>query len=361
MFAVPYLFYYSFIMLIALPVYKFSEKRITNLTTWESYIVIIFATLAFIGWGHVGYDYRNYLGMFEETPILTKYDWKNIFNKPEAFFFLVYVSPNRIGRKLYKIPFIKYVWDVLRKDRGVYNTGGLSLTEHAINRRPKTAVYQAVLGNYDVLQPAFPLFPDIYDCFLFTDSPAGAMNWKVREIPEAAARLSNPVLINRYLKMHPHELFPDYDYTMYLDGNIQLISDPRPLLLKASSAAGLAMHRHFMRDCLYNEADSCIRTRRGNVKPLLKQIKRYKDEGFPKHFGLFECGLIITSIHNKTSKSILSSWWKEFYDSGSMRDQISLPYTLWKHNLSSNDIDTFGVPLYKNPKIMLRFRKRDYK
>jgi hypothetical protein len=88
MFAVPYLFYYGFIMLIALPVYKFSEKRIANLTTWESYIVIIFATLAFIGWGHVGYDYRNYLGMFEETPILTKYDWKNLFNKTESFFFL---------------------------------------------------------------------------------------------------------------------------------------------------------------------------------------------------------------------------------------------------------------------------------
>ena len=34
-----------------------------------------------------------------------------------------------------------------------------------------------------------------------------------------------------------------------------------------------------------------------------------------------------------------------------MRDQLSLPYTLWKNNIKMNILTTLGDNVYKNPKI----------
>jgi hypothetical protein len=144
------------------------------------------------------------------------------------------------------------------KEPAQADTEGLPLQAEDIAWHPRVAIYQAVIGKYDAIRPAWPFCPDIYDCFLFTDSePAdpelAEKNWKIKPIPEKVMFLSNPILINRYLKMHPHELFPGYDYAVYTDGNIQIVADIRPLLRKVSPETGLALHKHSLFDCAYDD------------------------------------------------------------------------------------------------------------
>ena len=53
--------------------------------------------------------------------------------------------------------------------------------------------------------------------------------------------------------MHPDVLFEDYNYSIYIDGNIKVIGD-LTAYINLISKAGIAVHRHGKRDCVYEEA-----------------------------------------------------------------------------------------------------------
>jgi hypothetical protein len=264
----------------------------------------------------------------------------------------------QIGKKLYKIPLIKFI---LNNNKYKYDIDKFLLKKDDLEWHPRVAVYTAVIGNYDVIKPAPPLYPEIYSFFLFMDSDNEYENWKKKEIPEHIRNLSNPILINRYLKMHPYELFPDYDFAVYLDGNIQIISDIRPMLRQVSPATGLAIHTHSRRNCVYDESKICIRIKKGNRKKINTQMNKYRKEGFPCHWGLFECTMIICDLKNEIGERILSSWWEEFLSAESLRDQLSLPYILWKNGYKKEDIGNFFINIFKNPKLCWHNHNRSYK
>ncbi|GHT82969.1 hypothetical protein FACS1894137_02950 [Spirochaetia bacterium] len=261
----------------------------------------------------------------------------------------------RIGRIVYKLPLFKWLWSFLRKkeiDENALDHNKLFLTRDDLQWRPKVVIYQIVVGNYDTVKSAFPLYPEIYDCFLFTDSDIEAKGWKIKRIPEHIKKLNNPILINRYFKMHPYEFFPEYDYSIYVDGSIQIVFDIRPMLRNVSLKTGLALHRAAYRNCTYREGSVLIRVKKGNKKFIIQQMKRYKDAGFPKKWGLFEAGIIICDLHNKKGEDILDLWWREFLSSRSLRDQISLPYVLWVNGYTIDDIGNFGFSIEENQKLI---------
>lgn len=70
------------------------------------------------------------------------------------------------------------------------------------------------------------------------------------------------------------------------------------------------------------------KNKKGNKTAILKQIKQYRKEGFPKNFGLYACGIM---IRKNTSEIInfMELWYSEICKY-SHRDQISFPYILWK-------------------------------
>lgn len=215
----------------------------------------------------------------------------------------------------------------------------------------KIAVYSCILGDYD--SPKSPLLKfDNIDYVLFTDKKCGTENgWMYKEIPEALKSMSK-TKINRYIKMHPFEFFEaDYDYAIYLDGNVQTISDISVFAELVDSTIGIAAHLHRFRDCIYDEERVCLLKNKGNKSNLLSQIKKYRGEGFPTHYGLIECTVLVTDLKNMFAKKIYSDWWNEFLSTNSNRDQISFPYILWKNGVSIKRVGTLGKNLYMNSKI----------
>ena len=65
------------------------------------------------------------------------------------------------------------------------------------------------------------------------------------------------------------------------------------------------------------------------------------EAGIPRHFGLFECGMIVTDLKNATAKHLYRDWYKE-YMNGVKRDQQALIYVLWKNGLSVDSIGDIG-------------------
>lgn len=224
-------------------------------------------------------------------------------------------------------------------------------TEVNIKSNPKIAVYTCVTGNYDkmILEPFIQV--DNIDFYLFTDNfEQKSEYWIIKAIPKDIEKNYNNILKNRYLKMHPHELFNEYDYSIYIDGNVQVMTDLTDLVFSINKKVGVAMHKHQFRDCICDEIKVCKIKKKGNYNEMKKQVKKYIQEGFPKKFGMLEATIIVTDLKNKVAKKILDDWWNEFISTESLRDQISLQYIVWKNNLMIKDIAVLGNNLYRNPK-----------
>lgn len=215
----------------------------------------------------------------------------------------------------------------------------------------KIVVYTCIAGKYDeVLEPLY--HNDNVDYIIYTNNEnIQVKEWQKRDIPDEIQKLNSNVLINRYIKMHPKELFEDYDYSIYIDGNIRTVSDLSSFVNKVNSKTGLALHRHSTRSCVYQEAKACELYKKGNSDKLDYQLEQYRKDGFSDNFGLLECNVIVSDLKNEVSAGILNDWWDDFIKWSSMRDQISFPYVLWKKGFKIDDVGSLGENVFNNPKI----------
>ena len=215
----------------------------------------------------------------------------------------------------------------------------------------KIVVYSCIVGNYDSInEPIY--FNDNVEYILFSDKDIKSNFWKVRKIPSKILKLKNKTLINRYIKLHPFELFKDYDYSIYIDGNVKTLSDISGFVNCINRKTGIAMFKHHSRKCIYIEEKACILQNKGNKNKIIKQIEKYKSENFPTNFGLLEGTIIVSDLKNENAKNLLIDWWNEFYESESLRDQLSLPYVLWKNNYKIDDIGFLGNNIRACPKLL---------
>lgn len=221
-------------------------------------------------------------------------------------------------------------------------------------RNGRIAVYTAIFGGYDQIYNPMSL-DERCDYYIFTDSKVNEnCIWKCLDISLLPKGMSNLVL-NRYIKMHPFELFPEYEYAIYFDGSIEIVGQISEMIDFINDKTGMAVHNMRNRDCIYDEEITNKNLKKGNYELTHKQIEKIKNKGFPRHFGMYECGVIAFTKTDQTQK-ILSEWWEEF-KSGGGRDQISLPYILWKNGMKFEDMGFLGNDLHVNP----LFRLHDHK
>ena len=224
----------------------------------------------------------------------------------------------------------------------------------------RIVVYTCITGNYDnVLEPLFPS-KDI-DYFLFTDTQKQVdknSKWQIKSIDNLNIDSFSHSEKNRYLKLNPNKIFKDnYDYSIYIDGNIQVVLNPKVLINRINPKYGIALHKHRCRNDIYTEYKVCKLLNKGNKINLNKQIEKYKKENFPSQYGMAEANVIVTDLKNEFSSHLFSDWWDEYISSKSGRDQMSLPYVLWKNNIKVSEISTLGDNIYKNPLFFINIHK----
>ena len=223
--------------------------------------------------------------------------------------------------------------------------------------KKKIAVYTCLIGDYDYVRKPKHISPNC-DYYIITDMKRNFNLLNKITVPKKIKDRfnNNSVLINRYYKMNPFEIFEGYDYAIYVDSNVEIMSDMSKMINGLNDDYGLAMHAHSKRDCIYNEAKVCKILKKGNPKNINDQIKKYKKEKFPKHYGMLECGVIVTDLNNLNAEKILRDWFSEVESTKSLRDQIALPYVLWKNNVDVEDLTGLGNNMYKDR--LYRLRKK---
>lgn len=213
----------------------------------------------------------------------------------------------------------------------------------------KIAVYSCIIGKYDKIIE--PLFKDAnVDYYMITDQPVVETSiWKKIDVTgfDEYNKL-NPILLNRKMKILPYDIFQDYDYSVYVDGNIEIVASVLPMI-NIMGDAGLAVHYHNRRDCIYDESVAVIHYKRANEKLVLQQMKAYREEGFPAHYGLYENSILIRRHGDEYTCDLMKKWWEE-YQRFPTRDQFSLPYLVWKMD-ARNNICILGDDISNNPRI----------
>ena len=191
----------------------------------------------------------------------------------------------------------------------------------------RTAVFTAITGGYeDLLIPEY-LDPRLdYLCFVDRSQNDLGM-YDVRPIQYFSI---DPTRSARFVKTHPHILLDDYDVAIWIDANVLIKSDLSAFIdgvLESGRPFGTIAHP--MRSSVYEEADECTRARKDRPATIRRQIARYRAEGLPAETGLIESNLMVWNLRHPSTRRILDLWWREI-ENGSRRDQLSLPYVLWR-------------------------------
>jgi len=194
-------------------------------------------------------------------------------------------------------------------------------------------VYTANIGGYDeVLAP--PASPEsTYLCY--TDScdeiPRPWESLRIAGLnPNWPAAQKMDLDTARAVRIHKtlSHLFAPGDYSIWIDANFQLAADPCVLCEQHLITADIALFAHPWRLSYKAEADALIADGFHDAEPIRLQAERYREAGCPEGAGLY-CGGVILRRHTPRIAAFNELWWAEVL-SGSARDQLSLPYALWR-------------------------------
>lgn len=227
-------------------------------------------------------------------------------------------------------------------------TDKLGRYDKKISPNSRVAIYTCIVDGYDDLRQPLVRDPKCDYFFLGFERPenAGVYQWvDITDKLPGSLDIKDSTRINRYCKMHPHIFFPQYEYSIYVDGLIQIQTEIAHLIRNIGDI-GIASYGMPSAGDTYEHASSlCHRNGKGEGKERIrKQMQRYAKEGFPRYFGLTENGVMVREHNNKSCIQIMETWWEEVLNN-SRRDQLSFMYAVWKNGFTAQDLgyvdDTF--------------------
>lgn len=200
----------------------------------------------------------------------------------------------------------------------------------------KYVVYTALFGGYDDLPDVSACTSSDVDYICLTDSDLELnIGWKIVKVNNSNL---TSAMLNRYYKLHPHEIFSDYTYSLYIDSNIKLSGNPKNIFDKYMKLNTFVMPKHADRACIFKEAKECIIQKKGNKLAIAKQMQKYKKEGMPENYGLGENNILLRKHNDALVIKVMNDWWSEL-QTQSQRDQLSLAYVLWRNSITFSFMD----------------------
>lgn len=190
----------------------------------------------------------------------------------------------------------------------------------------RVVVFTVIVAGYDRPMPILRREPGIAYC-LVSDRPFPGSGWDHRPIPEAA-RMLDPVAMSRWCKFFGHLIFPEYDLSVYLDGNLAIVGPIAALVAtfeKSGATMGLFAHA---RKTVEAEIAACAHHRKFSARDkamIAAQVERYRADGILVQEALTDNGVLFRNHRAPELDAAMRLWWREFA-TGVRRDQISLPY-----------------------------------
>lgn len=266
-----------------------------------------------------------------------KYGWKEGRSPSPLYNFKFYLECYPDLVKAQVNPVLHYLKYGYRERRILYKNPDYQSYSFRVKR--KYVIYTCITGNYDTA-PEYLYFDDKYDYVLFTDSEKLIHQkrvgiWRVRPLQFDGR---DSVRNARWHKTHPHVLFPNYSYSIWIDGNIKPLGEFvfRKISQFISRDVLIAVPPHFWRNDCYEEA-AFLSFHHFDLPELInKEIKVIKQSGLPEQSGLQETNIVLRKHNQPQLVSLDDEWWN-FIDKYSRRDQICFNYLCWKYKVELHD------------------------
>lgn len=203
----------------------------------------------------------------------------------------------------------------------------------------RIVIYTAIFGGYDELvEPDF--LPEGCDFICFTDRDLNSKIWQIKKVELLVGDMTRSA---RNYKILAHRFLADYEYSIWVDGNILVKNDANQLINKYLNDYNMAVydHRQTKRDSrgsVFEEAEVLIKmASNGKYKDdpniIKDQIVKYRQENFPDNNGLISSMIMLRRHNQPDVVQTMEDWWSEIQNH-SRRDQLSFNYVAWKNNLN---------------------------
>ena len=189
-----------------------------------------------------------------------------------------------------------------------------------------------MVGEYDdILQPL--VVDDHFDYVLFSNEiQAKTIGvWKIKPI---AYFNSDNTRICRYVKTHPEEMLPEYDVSIWIDANIQILTSDFYKQIKELLEQGILVSSmwHPVRRDIYEEAFAVVNMMLEHESVVVDWCHQLRKEKYPSLGGLCETNVMYRQNGVNIVKDTNALWWR-CIENYSRRDQLSFTYALWKKNI----------------------------
>lgn len=192
-------------------------------------------------------------------------------------------------------------------------------------------VYTALIGGFDFLKEQHVIDGVTYICY--TDlQDVYSLTWNIMH---AKPEHEHPRISAKRYKCLAHDYLPaDCTYSIWIDASIMIRTpDFVPTCIESLKSNPVALMKHPMADCAYEEAKGCANVPKYRGERIMEQMAHYRSLGFPGHFGLAAGGIIVRDMKNPLVREIGKQWLNENL-MWTYQDQLSLPYVLWKNKTS---------------------------
>ncbi len=228
-------------------------------------------------------------------------------------------------------------------------------------RKARGVIYTCITNDYDditiISHP--PYINNEWDYICFTDNQEDCDKkqigiWQIRPIAKNNLDFTRQ---NRWHKMHPHILFPDYNESIYVDANVILLSHSIFDEIKDKNS-NLVIPLHPTRHCIYEEYNNALAEFMDSATLIRDELKLIRRSGMPKGIGLTENNLIYRRHNESNIIELMCEWWF-MVENFAKRDQLSLCWCLWQHNIKIEDISIPHCVMQSERYIVVPHRKRN--
>lgn len=208
-------------------------------------------------------------------------------------------------------------------------------------RKAKSVVYTCITNDYDDLKEIeiYKYIDKDWDYVCFSDNEElikqGQLGiWEVK--PLQFKELDN-TRNQRWHKTHPHVLFPNYEESTWIDGNINILSNKLYETIK-NTPHEILVPEHFKNLCIFSEYSDVINSGLDNINTINNELDLIKNDGMPANYGFAETNILFRKHHRENIVKGMELWW-DFINKYSKRDQLAFTYVLWKLGIKPADIN----------------------
>lgn len=208
------------------------------------------------------------------------------------------------------------------------------------DKKKKYVIYTCISGDYDSLKNLSFIDTEHFDYVCFTNSnkikTLDVYPWKIIDVSNFDIGITKNdadyvIKFARFFKTHPHLFFENYEKSIWIDGNINVLGEVNDFIKLLNNDNFILVPIHPIRNNIYEELKACGSLGKETSENLNKVNKFLINENFPMDTKLVQTNVLLRNHNDKNCIFFMNKWWEmiKFY---SKRDQLSFNYIFWKYS-----------------------------